>query len=90
MKHGLRGDLHPETKSAVNTRSIRDEDLDALFQGLDPRILEPLSDGFGRRIASLFEKHWEGDESWFRLEYERGPDGQPTREEIASDLLARL
>lgn len=93
MKFGLLGDVSKATKDEVQEkkRFIRDDELDKLFHGLDEDTRQRLEKGFGNDIAELFSGDvTQGLESGFEREYDKGPPDQPTREELARALFARM
>jgi hypothetical protein len=65
------------------------EALPEAWRALPTEIVAELLFGFGKDVAEAFEQcdaepRWE---EWIRREYERGPDGQPSRLQIATQIL---
>lgn len=101
VREGLKKDLlEPDHKKKEARLKVLKNDpsqltvaeLPPLYCSLSPHELRHLCNGFGP-IATLFEPAYR-QQSWFdsgfEAEYQKGPAGQPSRQDIAQAILARI
>lgn len=96
MREGLLKDIERGSKKRRarfrdENEQVRKEELDPIFHSLTEDEMQTLALGFGDRLAESFdEKKKRFSEQQFQMEYDDGPEGQPTRESILQHLLSRI